>query len=190
LEPVFTKIETDFKLEKSIFKLAPPKLNGYYLETMSKKQPEGASEAMPFDLDRKYTVKQIARDQLNKSTKTVYDLIKSRKLKAYRIGKELVITASQLNDYAESVRFKHWFSSIAAIDTADLDPAHVTEAPVELELGSLSEKQILSAYIDPAAIAELVDPPASVEPKPKTRKVDESDPSVVDWINDARKSKS
>ena len=48
----------------------------------------------------------------------------------------------------------------------------------------------LTTHIDLAAIAELIDPPALVETKPKTRKVDEFDSSVVDWINDARKSKN
>lgn len=154
---------------------------------MPKVQPDTTDAPIPFDLDRKYTVKQVAKEQLNKSTKTVYSLVKSRKLKAYRFGKELVITASQLNDYAEGLRFKHWFSSI--FDLAELDPAHVTEAPVEIEFDSLTEKQVCAAYLDPAIIAELIDPPTLLEPKPKTPNVIKFDPTLVDWIDEGRKSK-
>jgi excisionase family DNA binding protein len=113
---------------------------------------------VPFADDKKYTVEEVARDHLHKSTKTVYKLIKERKLKAYRIEKGFLITASQLNEFAESKELKHWLfgqSDFSELDPAYLDPAYVR--PKEVEIDSLSEAEILGATVSVAEFIELFD---------------------------------
>lgn len=180
-----TELRWHFQLEKS-------KSNRYYLERMNKTQPEPTDKPkVSFADDKKYTVESLAAE-LGYSTKTVYGWIKKRNLKAtqFKGSRKIIITASNLNEFRDEYNtLKHWLSSIIAeLDPAELDPAHVTETPVELDFDSLTEKQILSAYMDPAIIAELVDQTDSPEPKPKTAKADEFDPNLVDWINEFKKS--
>ena len=98
---------------------------------------------IPFDLDRKYTVEQIAVDHLKKSTKTVYNLIKERKLKAYRIGKEFVITASQLNDFAGNQRLDD-----RSADWIDTDAPPEPE-PEEIDIDKLTPAQLRRALVSP-----------------------------------------
>ena len=112
---------------------------------MSKRQPETTkADAVPFDLDAKYTVEQVA-DMLQKSTKTIYGWIKTRKLKAYRFGREIIITASQLNDFANDRLLKKWFPELGNL--SELDPAYVP--PEEVDIDSLTEAEILAAYVIP-----------------------------------------
>lgn len=99
---------------------------------MRKRQPEGESAAIPFDQDIKYTLEQVAKDHLHKCTRTVRDLIKARKLKAYRIGREFIITASDLNEFAEGRRLHNMLVSGGVIDVplADLSDADLSTATI------------------------------------------------------------
>ncbi len=97
-----------------------------------------------FANDKKYTVAELAAE-INKSTKSIYRLIKERKLKAYRFGKDLIITASQLNDYADQNILKKWFPNAAY--AGDLDPAYVP--PEEIDITELTLEEIESAFVTP-----------------------------------------
>ena len=70
-----------------------------------KKNSQPIKVTIPFHKDTKFTVEEVAAE-LRKSTATIYDLIKKRKLEAYRIGRNFVITGSQLDDFAERRRLK------------------------------------------------------------------------------------
>jgi excisionase family DNA binding protein len=106
-----------------------------------KNQPSQTPTPIPFDLDRKYTVKEIAKDHLRKSEKTVYNLIRDRKLNAYRFGKEFVITASQLEDYAKDRQLiKHWL---------------VTGAITQVDITILTDEMLSGATIVRSALDEL-----------------------------------
>ena len=160
---------------------------------MDKKQPDTTDQPnVSFAYDKKYTVESLAAE-IGYSTRTVYDWIRERKLKAtkFKGSRKIIITATNLNEFRDEYNtLKHWYSSIfdlAELDPAELDPAHVTEAPVQIDLDSLTEEQILSAYIDPAIVAEFVKPTDAPEPKPATPAVD-YDPTVVDWVNEFKKS--
>lgn len=107
-----------------------------------KKQPDKADKPkIDFASDQKYTVAEIAQE-LDKSTKTVYSWIKKRKLKAYRFGKDFIITASQLNDFAD----RHILSSRTEPDP---DWEVGTGDYEEVPLDSLSDDEIASARIRP-----------------------------------------
>lgn len=110
---------------------------------MAKKQ--NAADVKPkvsFAEDKKYTVADIA-EMLGKSTKTVYGWIKARRLRAYRFDNGFLIMASHLNDFAENQFLDNWFLTRSNPDA--LDPAFVP--PVEVDIDSLTEAQILSAYV-------------------------------------------
>jgi excisionase family DNA binding protein len=132
---------------------------------MAKKQiaPDAKSK-VSFAEDKKYTVADIA-EMLGKSTKTVYGWIKTRKLRAYRFGKDFIITASHLNDFAENQFLDKWYFTMSNSDA--LDPAFVP--PVEVDIDTLSEAQILSAYV---TVSELGLTTEHIETSQK-QKVDE-----------------
>ncbi len=123
----------------AIIKLANAKTNGYYLQTMTKKQPEGESAAIPFDLERHYTVEDVMKI-LNKSDTTVYGYLRKRQLKSYRFGREYIIMASQLNEFAEGRRLHNMF---------------VSGAVIEVPFADLSDADLLKATILRSAIDEL-----------------------------------
>jgi excisionase family DNA binding protein len=140
---------------------------------MAKKQI--AADVKPkvsFADDKKYTVADIA-EMLGKSTKTVYGWIRARKLRAYRFGKDFIITASHLNDFAENQFLDNWYFTMSNPDA--LDPAFVP--PVEVDIDTLSEAQILSAYV---IVSELGLKTENIETSQK-REVDEP----VDELYDA-----
>jgi excisionase family DNA binding protein len=114
---------------------------------MNKRQPDTTDlPKVSFADDKKYTVESLAAE-LGKSTKTVYGWIRARKLKAYRFGKEYLITASQLNDFANDRLLKKWLAA-ELTHLNELDPAYVP--PTEVDIDSLTEKQILSAFVIPS----------------------------------------
>lgn len=131
----------------------------YTLKSMRKNQTDpNTKPKLTYADDKKYTVEEVARDHLRKSTKTVYKWIRERKLKAYRIGNEFIITASQLNEFAESKELKHWTFSqwdFSELDPAYLDPAYIP--PKEVDIDSLSEAEILGATVSVAEFIELFD---------------------------------
>jgi excisionase family DNA binding protein len=126
----------------------------YTLKSMRKNQTDpNTKPKVTYADDKKYTVEQVAREHLHKSTKTVYKWIKERKLKAYRIGNEFIITASQLNEFAESIKLKH--SIFSQWDLSEIDPAYVP--PLEVDIDSLSEAEVLGAKVFVSEFIELFD---------------------------------
>jgi len=129
---------------------------------MKKTQTDSEGKTgLSFDQDSKYTVEQVAK-HLQKSTKTVRALIKKRKLRAYQFGKRFVITASQLNEFAETQLLEKWLpGSRSEHDLAELDPAY--EPPVEVALESLTDEELLAAGLVPESnripesLVELID---------------------------------
>jgi len=114
------------------------------------KKVQADKPQVSFADDKKYTVEQVANEHLHKSTKTIYNLIKDRKLKAYRIGREFVITASALNEFAEPKLLEKWFPAFANLD--ELDPAY--QPPEEVDLDSLSDDEFRRAYLLPSELIQ------------------------------------
>ena len=79
------------------------------------------------------------------STRTVRNWIKEHKLGSRRIGHKLIITGSQLDAFADE-RLRFWlFGDTAAAH--ELDPAYVPPEVEEVDIDTLTDEQLLSAYI-------------------------------------------
>jgi excisionase family DNA binding protein len=102
-------------------------------------EQQTTSDAIPFDLDRHYTVEDVMKI-LNKSDTTVYGYLRKRQLKSYRFGREFIITASQLNEFAESRRLKNML---------------VSGAMVEVPFAGLTDANLSTAILFKSAITEL-----------------------------------
>jgi len=98
--------------------------------------------AIPFDLDRHYTPQQIMKI-LNKSHTTVYEYLRKQKLGSYQIGREYIITASQLNEFAKEREIKAIKNML------------VSGAMVEIPFAGLTDADLSTAILFPSAIAQL-----------------------------------
>lgn len=115
---------------------------------MSKTQTVADDVPIPFDKDAKYTVEQVAA-MLQMSTKTIYTWIKERKLHARRFkgSKKIIITASQINAFADEAILKKWFPEFGNLD--ELDPAYAPPELEEVDIDSLTEEELRLAYVIP-----------------------------------------
>lgn len=108
----------------------------------SDEQINQPAAAIPFDLDRKYTVQDVMK-ALNKSDTTVYGYIRTQQLGHYRFEREIIVTASQLNEFAKEREIKVIKNML------------VSGAMVEIPLAGVSDADLSGAILFPSAIAQL-----------------------------------
>jgi excisionase family DNA binding protein len=73
-----------------------------------------------FTEEKKFTVKEVA-DQLRLSKRTVERFIEKGELKYHRFGSRIVVTASQLNAFAEKKRIKFFWMSVGDLPDLSFD---------------------------------------------------------------------
>ena len=115
---------------------------------MTKRQIPETDDLIPFDLDRKYTVKDIA-EQADRSTKTVRKWITTRKLKAYDFGRGFIITATDWNVFADANKLRFLYSWLGYDNAAEIDPAYEPPKPTEVNIDDLTDEQLNAAIIIP-----------------------------------------
>lgn len=111
----------------------------------AKNQTKVTEGEIPFHLDTKFTVAEAAKE-LKRSTRTIRDWIKERKLGAYRIGHVLIITGSQMDAFARERVLKYVLFGDTA-DAAELDPAYEPPTINEVDLDSLNDEELNAAIL-------------------------------------------